>query len=99
MLEETYKQCLAHEMRLGSISYQIEVALPVIYKGKRLDCGYRVDLLVEYALMVELKSVDQLKGIHKAQLITYLKLSGIKEGLLINFNVTQLKDGLRRFTL
>ena len=99
LLEETYKQCLAHELQLQSISFQVEVTLPVIYKDCRLDCGYRIDILVANALIMELKSVEQLKGIHQAQLITYLKLSGIEEGLLINFNVVQLKDGLRLFSL
>ena len=77
----------------------IEVPLPVNYKECRLDCGYRIDLLVEDALIVELKSVEQLKGLHQAQLITHMKPSGIGEGLLINFNVVQLKEGLRRLTL
>lgn len=99
LLEATYQQCLAHELHLQSIDFQIECPLPVTYKGIHLDCGYRIDLLVEHALIVELKSVDKLQSIHHAQLITYMKLAGIKEGLLINFNVEQLKDGLRSFQL
>ena len=99
LLEATYQQCLAHELRLQSIPYQIECPLPVTYKGIHLDCGYRIDLLVEKELIVELKSVGQLQGIHQAQLITYMKLAGIDQGLLINFDVMQLKDGLRSFRL
>ena len=99
LLETTYQQCLAHELHLQAIDFQIEYALPVTYKGINLDCGYRIDLLVEKELIIELKSVDYLQGIHKAQLITYMKLAGIQQGLLINFNVVQLKDGLCSFTL
>jgi len=99
LLESTYHRCLAREMQLQSIAFQSECPIPVIYKGVHLDCGYRVDLLVEKKLIVELKSVDQLQGIHQAQLITYMKLAGIKEGLLINFKVAQLKDGLRCLSL
>ncbi len=72
---------------------------PVQYKGIQLDCGYRIDLLVEDVLILELKSVDQLKGIHEAQLLTYMKLAEIRIGLLVNFNVTKLKDGIKRFVL
>ena len=99
LLEATYQQCLAHELHLQSIEFQIEWPLPVTYKEVRLDCGYRVDLLVENSLIVELKSVERLQGLHQAQLITYMKLARISEGLLINFNTEQLKDGLRHFCL
>jgi len=99
LLEATYQQCLAHELRLQSIQFQIEWPLPVIYKEVQLDCGYRIDLLIENSLIVELKSVEQLQGLHQAQLITYMKLARINEGLLINFNVEQLKHGLRHFHL
>ena len=99
LLEATYQQCLAHELRLNDISFKIEFPLPVDYKGTHLDCGYRLDLLVADAIILELKSVDQLKPIHEAQLLTYLKLSGVKQGYLINFNVTRLKNGLKSFVM
>jgi GxxExxY protein len=99
LLESTYAQCLAHELRLNGIEFRLECPLPVEYKGVRLDCGYRIDLLVEESLIVELKSVEEIKGIHKAQLLTYMKLAGVRTGLLINFNVTRLKEGIKRFVL
>jgi GxxExxY protein len=99
LLEATYQQCLAHELRLQSIEFHVECPLPVVYKKVRLDCGYRIDLLIENALIIELKSVEQIQGLHRAQLITYMKLAKINEGLLINFNVEQLKHGLRHFSL
>jgi len=99
LLESTYEQCLAHELNLNSIEFKLQHPLPVEYKGIRLDCGYRVDILVAGTLIVELKSVEEIKGIHEAQLLTYMKLAGIKTGLLINFNVTKLKNGIRRFVL
>ena len=99
LLESTYTQCLAHELSLNRIRFQMEYAQPVEYKGIRLDCGYRLDLLVEGELIVELKSVEEIIGIHEAQLLTYMKLAKVKTGLLMNFNVTRLKDGLKRFVL
>jgi GxxExxY protein len=99
LLESTYEQCLAHELGLKGISYKIQHPLPVKYKGVVLECGYRIDLLVEDEIILELKSVDELKGIHEAQLLTYMKLAGIKQGFLINFNVQRLKQGLRSFVL
>ncbi|MEM7134807.1 MAG: GxxExxY protein [Chloroflexota bacterium] len=99
LLESTYQQCLTHECQINQVSFQCEHPLPVVYKGIRLDCGYRIDLLIENQLIVEIKAVKELEGIHKAQLLTYMRLSGIKEGLLINFNVTKLTDGVRSFTL
>jgi GxxExxY protein len=99
LLESTYEQCLAHELTLGGISFQYQVPQPVQYKGILLDCGYRLDLLVERELVIELKCVEEIKGIHEAQLLTYMKLSRAKTGLLINFNVTKLKDGIKRFVL
>ena len=86
---------MAHELQLNDISFQREHPLPVDYKGIHLDCGYRLDFLIETEIILELKSVDQFKPIHEAQLITYLKLSGIEQGYLINFNVTRLMDGLK----
>ena len=99
LLESTYQQCLAHELRLNGIQFKLQYPLPVEYKGASLDCGYRVDLLIEDRLIVELKSVEQVKGIHEAQLLTYMKLAGVKIGLLMNFNVIRLKNGIKRFVL
>ena len=79
--------------------FGLDKPLPVQYKGITLDCGYRVDLLIEDKLIIELKSVDKIKGIHEAQILTYMKLAGIKTGLLMNFNVTKLKSGIKRFVL
>ena len=84
---------------MNNIEFQRQQPLPVEYKGVRLDCGYRVDLLVENQLIIELKSVEKLIGVHEAQLLTYMKLAGIRTGLLMNFNVTLLKDGIKRFVL
>jgi GxxExxY protein len=99
LFESTYEQCLAHELTLNGIRFKLQHPLPVEYKGVRLDCGYRVDLLIEDELIIELKSVEQLKGIHEAQLLTYMKLAGVETGLLMNFNVTTLKNGIKRFVL
>jgi len=99
LLESTYQQCLAHELHLKGIAFQLEHPLPVEYKKIKLDCGYRIDILVENRLIVELKAVEEIKGIHKAQLLTYMKLSGIDTGLLISFNVERLKDGIQRFKI
>ena len=99
LLESTYEQCLAREMQLSGITFQLQHPQPVQYKGIRLDCGYRIDLLVEDEWIIELKSVDPIKGIHEAQRLTYMKLASVKIGLLINFNVTKLKDGIKRFVL
>ena len=99
LLESAYEQCMAHELSRNGIGFQLQLALPVQYKDVRLDCGYRIDILVENQLIVELKSVDEIKGIHEAQLLTYMKLAGLKIGLLLNFNVKKLKDGIKRFVL
>ena len=99
LLESTYEQCLAHELKLNDIAFKLQHPQPVEYKGIRLDCGYRIDLLVECVLILELKSVDQVTGIHEAQLLMYMKLAGVKTGLLMNFNVTKLKSGIKRFVL
>ena len=99
LLESTYEQCLAYELNRAGIAFELQKAVPVMYKGIRLDCGYRVDVLVEKALILELKSVDAVLGIHEAQLLAYMKLAGIKTGLLINFNVQRLKMGIKRFVL
>jgi len=99
LLESTYEQCLAHELKINGIGFRCQHPLPVEYKGLRLDCGYRVDLLVENCLILELKSVNELKQIYAAQLLTYMKLANVSTGLLINFNVSRLADGIKRFVL
>jgi len=96
LLESTYQACLCPELELRGISFECQKPLPLEYKGVRLECGYRIDLLVAGLVMVEIKSVEALAPIHEAQLLTYLKLTGIKVGLLINFNVVVLKEGIRR---
>ena len=99
LLESTYEQCLAHEFKLVELPFKLQYPLPVEYKGVKLDCGYRIDLLVDDSLIIELKSVDKILPIHQAQLLTYMKLSGISIGLLINFNVKFLKHGIKRMVL
>ncbi|HIG30341.1 MAG TPA: GxxExxY protein [Verrucomicrobiales bacterium] len=96
LLESVYEQCLAHELTLEKIGFKIQAPLPVHYKSVRLECGFRLDFMVENDLILELKTVEELKGIHEAQLLTYMRLAGINKGLLINFNVQRLKDGIRR---
>jgi GxxExxY protein len=99
LLESTYEQCLAYELNQAKIPFKLQVELPVEYKQIRLDCGYRIDPMADDRLIVELKSVDQLLAIHEAQVLTYMKLAGMKVGLLINFNVAVLKNGVRRFVI
>ena len=99
LLESTYEQCLAYELAAANTPFRIQDPLPVIYKGLRIDCGYRVDVLVDNTLILELKSVEKLLPIHEAQLLTYMKLSNLKTGLLISFNVTMLRDGIKRMVL
>jgi GxxExxY protein len=99
LLESTYEQCVAYELIQAGIPFKIQHPIPVSYKQISLDCGYRVDLLVDDQLIVELKSVEQLLKIHEAQLLTYMKLANIRIGLLINFNVHILKKGIKRFVL
>ena len=99
LLESTYEQCLAHELSLAGIGFKVQAPLPVTYKGIQLDCGYRVDLLIEEALIVELKAVEEVLGIHKAQLLTYMRLAEIRRGLMMNFNRKLLMDGIERFVL
>ena len=96
LLESAYKACLLHELRKRRFNVVSEVAMPVFYDGMKMEVGYRADLIVEDTVLVELKAVDVLAPIHEAQLLCYLKLSGKKVGLLINFNVIHLKDGIRR---
>ena len=99
LLESTYEQCLAYEMKAAGMAFKLQYPLPVQYKSIKLDCGYRIDLLVNEAIIVELKSVDKILPIHQAQLLTYMKLADISIGLLINFNVKYLKDGIKRMVL
>jgi len=96
LLESAYEECLCHELTLRGLAFERQKPLPVEYKGTKLDCGYRLDLLVEALVVVEIKAVEVIQHIHEAQLLTYLKLGGWKLGLLINFNVPFLKDGIRR---
>ena len=97
LLESAYEACLVYELRLRKMKVESQKALPVFYKDVMLDCGYRADLIVEDQVIVEIKSVANIVAIHEAQLLSYLKLSDCKYGLLINFNVKLLKEGLRRF--
>ncbi len=96
LLESAYEHCLAHELTARGLSVARQIALPIVYEGTPLDAGYRIDLLVEDAVIVEIKAVQELTRLHEAQVLTYLKLSGRRLGLLMNFNVTLFKDGLRR---
>jgi GxxExxY protein len=99
LLESAYEQCLARELALRELSFERERGLPLEYKGVRLECGYRLDFLVAGAVVVEVKSVEAICPVHEAQLLTYLKFGGWKVGLLINFNVAVLKEGIRRRVL
>ncbi|HMF58564.1 MAG TPA: GxxExxY protein [Pyrinomonadaceae bacterium] len=96
LLESAYEACLVHELRKAGMKVEAQVCLPVVYDGVTIDVGYRIDLLVENMVIVELKAVERLLPIHQAQLLSYLKLSGKKVGLLINFNVLHLRDGIKR---
>jgi GxxExxY protein len=96
LLESTYEACLCREFRDRGIAHRRQVPLPVCYKGLVLDCGYRLDLVVENAVVVELKVVSELQKIHEAQLLTYLRMTGMKLGLLLNFNVLLMKHGIKR---
>lgn len=96
LLESAYEECLCHELSVAGIKFERQKPLPVRYKKVNLECGYRLDLVVEQKLIVELKAVESLLPIHEAQLLTYLKLSGLTLGLLINFNVPVLKSGIKR---
>ena len=96
LLESAYEECLCHELSLRRIPYKRQVPLPIKYKGKELECGYRIDILVDDSIIVELKACASIEAIHKAQLLTYLKLMGLRAGLLFNFNESVLKDGIVR---
>lgn len=99
LLENVYSECLSYELSRNNLKFKREVYLPVKYKDKIMDCNYRIDFIIEDKVIIELKSVESLLKIHEAQLITYLKLSNIKLGLLINFNTDFLKNGIKRFII
>ncbi len=99
LLESAYQACLAYELRKAGHIVEVELALPVIYDEVKLEVGYRIDLLVDNRVIIEVKSVDALAPIHEAQLLSYMKLSGKSVGLLMNFNVLHLKDGIKRLVL
>jgi len=97
LLESTYEACLAYELTDRGLLIRRQVPVPVVYRGVHLDCGYRLDLVVEDKVILEVKSVDKLQGVHSAQVLTYLRLSGYAAGLLMNFNARTLREGMRRF--
>lgn len=99
LLESAYEACLCHELGLKQIPYERQKSLPVVYKGLSLECGYRIDILVDEKVVLEIKSVEGLLPIHESQMLTYMRLGGWKVGLLINFNVPLLKQGIRRLVL
>jgi len=99
LLESAYEECLCYELSSAGLAFRKQVELPVLYKKVKLDCGYRMDIVVSESLVLEIKTVEKLLPIHQAQLLTYLKLSGIRTGLLINFNVPVLKNGIKRMKL
>ena len=99
LLESAYEECLAHELTEAGLQFRRQAELPIIYKSVRLDCGYRMDLVVEDALILELESAEKILPLHEAQMPTYLRLSRIRYGLIMNFNTPVLKDGLRRIVL
>ncbi|NTW99335.1 MAG: GxxExxY protein [Geobacteraceae bacterium] len=99
LLESAYEACLVHELKKAGLKTETQIALPLRYDGVQIDIGYRLDLLVNDVLIVELKAVDKLTSLHQAQLMSYLKLSGKRVGLLINFNTEHLRDGIKRIIL
>lgn len=99
LLESAYEQCLARELSLQDVGFRLQVPVPVEYKGVHLDCGYRIDVLVNEQVILELKSLERTLAIHEAQLLTYMKLANVAKGLLINFNVRRFVDGIKRFRL
>jgi GxxExxY protein len=99
LLESAYEECLAFELNERNIPFERQKPIPVIYKNVRLDCGFRADLLVEHLVVVELKAVDALTAINDAQVLTYLKLTSCKLGLLLNFNVLRMRHGIKRLVL
>ncbi len=99
LLESTYEACLARELTLRRLRFEQQKPLPVVYKEQKLECGYRIDLLVEEQIVVELKAIEAIAPVHEAVILTYLRLSGCRLGLLINFHSAILKDGIRRFII
>jgi len=99
LLESAYEECLAHELSIRKLEFRRQVPVPVVYKGVKLECGYRIDILVAGSVVLELKSIEAIAPVHEAPLLTYLRLSGNTLGLIINFNVPILKEGIRRFVL
>ena len=99
LLESAYEECLCHELRLVGTAFTRQQPLPVVYKGITLDCGYRLDVVVEGRAILELKTVDRILPIHEAQILTYLRLTGIHTGLILNFNVPALHQGIKRMVL
>lgn len=97
LLENTYEQCLAYELSQKSIPFKLQVPIPIQYKKIKLECGYRLDFLVDECLILELKSVDKLLKVHEAQVLTYMKLTNISTGLLMNFNESRLANGIKRY--
>ena len=99
LLESAYEECLTYELSKAGLIYRRQKPVPVVYKTIKLECGYRIDLLVENKVVIELKSIDVLAPVHTAQILTYMKFAKKKIGLLINFNVTKLVDGIKRYVL
>jgi GxxExxY protein len=99
LLESIYEECLCQELEIRCLRYDRQKPLPVIYKGRKLDCGYRLDVVVENSIILELKACEKIEPIYEAQLLTYLKLSGLHLGLILNFNVTMMRDGIKRMVL
>ena len=96
LLESSYETCLARELNLKGLEFERQISLPIVYKGVNLEAGYRIDLLVEKKVIIEVKAVQEFSDVHLAQILTYLKLSNLKLGLLLNFNVTKMTQGLKR---
>ena len=99
LLESVYEECLSHELALAEIPFQRQHAIPVVYSGIKMECGFRADLIVSQRVLVEIKSVERFAPIHEAQLLTYLRLAGMKIGLLLNFNSVRLVDGVKRMVV
>ena len=99
LLESAYQACLCHEFALRDLAHEEQVPIPLVYKGLRLDCGYRADVIVKGLVIIEIKVVDRVMELHQAQLLTYMKLTGIRVGLIINFNVPVLRNGIVRMVL
>ncbi len=99
LLESAYRGCLARQFELDGLAYELETPISLVYEGTEIENAYRADLIVEGSVLLELKAVERLLSLHYAQILTYLRLTGLKVGLLLNFNVPRLKDGMRRFVL